>query len=141
MHVIDVITARKFFTARAPLPTMVYVGGSTDASGAASETGVPAGDVIAAFNRWVRGVFLSGVVFAPCELRFASRLSDSRTIRLDEILEFRPGFEIAEIVLRGGERVRLDGELNPFLRLCVECLRETGTGTLMNRTTRMRGPK
>ena len=129
MHSMDVITAREFFAARAPLPTFVCVGGSPEANDVAGEAGVPANHVIAALNRSIRGEFISGAVLTPHELRFASRLSGMQIIALDQIAEFRPGFEVAEIVLHGGDRVRLHGELNSFLRLCIECMRETGAAS------------
>ncbi|HQU45424.1 MAG TPA: hypothetical protein PK867_21595 [Pirellulales bacterium] len=138
MHIIDVITAREFFTASVPLPSLVFVGGSPEASTAGCELGVPANNVIAAYNCSLKGQFLSGAVFTPHELRIsaallkphesrsASRKAAPLTIALEEIAEFRQGFEVAEVILRSGDRVRLYSALIPFTRLCVECRRDTG---------------
>lgn len=139
MHVIDVITAREFFTASVSLPSLVFVGGSPEASTAGCELGVPANHVIAAYNCSLKGQFLSGAVFTPHELRIstallqphesrsASRMAGPLAIALEQIAELRQGFEVAAVVLQNGERLRLHSALIPFTRLCVECVRDTGT--------------
>lgn len=137
MPAIDLIPARAFFASRIPLPSLVYVGGSHEASVAGRRLGVPENQVIAAYNCSIKGLYLSGAAFtlhelrisndllAPHEARIESRETAFLTVALEDIAEVRQGFEVAEIVLRGNERLRLRGDLNPFLRLCIECLRET----------------
>ncbi|HEX7379278.1 MAG TPA: hypothetical protein VF278_19305 [Pirellulales bacterium] len=144
MRLLDLTAAQEFFSAQAALPSMVYVGGSPEAADAGSRLGVPSNHVVAAYRRAIRGFFLSAAVFTPHELRISGALLSThqappgspggafRTVALDQIAEVRPGFEIAEIVLRSGERVRLHGDLNAFLRLCVECGREAGPSVALS---------
>lgn len=132
MAVLSLHSGRTYFASRVPLPMMVYTGGSREASELAPHLGVEPEQVIAAFNRSLRNgiavggmpVFLAGAVLTASELRWLARDAPMQTVALDEIADFRPGFDVAELVRRDGERIRWPGELIPFLRLCVECMRE-----------------
>lgn len=131
MPILDLDAARQFFASQPSLPMMVYLYDSPEAAEVARQVGLDPEQLIAAYNRTLFGDFaaagpslLSGAALSLDELRIVSHDSAVQSIALADIAEFRPGFEVAEIVLCSGERLRLHSELIPFLRLCVECMRE-----------------
>jgi hypothetical protein len=129
MPILDLDTARQFFGSQPSLPMMVYPHNAAESVRLARHVGLPADQVIAAYNRTMflgsaAPVFLNGAALTADELRFASNDSPLQIVALNTIAEFRHGFDVAELVLRDGDRVRLHGQLIPFLRICIECMRE-----------------
>jgi hypothetical protein len=130
MPILDFDAARQFFASQPALPMMVYLYGSAESVSLAPHVGLRAEEVIAAYScAMVFGsptpLFINGAVLTADELRFASNDEPVQTVPLNKIAEFRHGFEVAELVLQNGGRVRLHSQLIPFLKLCMECMRET----------------
>ena len=117
MAVLELHSGRQFFESRAPLPAMVNVGGSADASELARRWGVEPDQTIAAFIKSLRDgiaaggapVFLAGAVLTATGLRWLAREKPMQTVPLNQIADFRAGFEVAEIVLWHGGEVRWPG--------------------------------
>jgi hypothetical protein len=129
MPFLDLDAARQFFASQPSLPMMVYPHHAAESASLARHVGLRADQIIAAYNStislgWAPPLFMNGAALTADELRFASNDTPAQAVALDKIADFRHGFEVAELVLHNGERVRLHGQLIPFLKLCMECLRE-----------------
>lgn len=144
MAILDFDTARQFFASPPSLPMMVYPHHAAESVRLAPQVGLSADQVIAGYNSTMflgstAPVFFNGTALAADEFRFASNDSPLQIVALENIAEFRHGFDVAELVLRDGDRVRLHGQLIPFLKLCMECMREA-TGASSNRSVGVLNP-